>query len=87
MLQKYQFSCFLPDYFRPETLKHDWGSIHWKESKYAAFGVYRGYVRDPVDGANHYLASWMLEGPNKLPAWAKNQKPVAEIGQHLFYRL
>jgi len=91
MLQRYQFSCFLPQYFRPETLKHGWGSIYWKESKYAAFGVYNGYVRDPVDGANHYLASWLGRDPDwaygKKPKWAESQKPVAEIGQHVFYRL
>jgi len=83
MLQPWQFSCFLPDYFRPEILKHRWESMAWKECKLAAFGVFHGYVRDIVHGANHYHAKWM----QPYPKWTEGQNPVADIGQHVFYKL
>lgn len=83
MLQPYQFSCFLPDYFRPAILQHNWQSIYWREAKLAAFGVFQKYVRDVVHGANHYHATWL----KTKPKWARKQTPVAEIGQHLFYKL
>ena len=36
MLQPYQFSCFLPEFIRPEIFMHRWNSIHWRECKLAA---------------------------------------------------
>ena len=39
--------------------------------------------REYVRYANHYQATWM----KKLPYWAKGQKPVKTIGQHVFYKL
>jgi spore germination cell wall hydrolase CwlJ-like protein len=36
---------------------------------------------DPTGGATHYHARAVE------PAWAKGKPPIAEIGEHLFYRL
>ena len=83
MLQPYQFSCFLAEYLRPEIFMHRWSSIHWRECKLAAFGVFNRYVRDIVCGANHYHATWL----KKKPSWATAGNAVAEIGDHVFYRL
>lgn len=82
MLQKSQFSCFLPAYFRPEILKHSW-SPAWKECKFAAFGVFNDYVRDVTGGANHYHADWL----NPKPKWANPEKETLTIGDHIFYAL
>ncbi len=82
MLQESQFSCFLPEYFRPEILERNWRQMAWRESCFAAFGVYNEYVRDVTGGSNHYYATW-----SEMPYWAKGNEPVMEIGQHRFYRL
>ena len=83
MLQEYQFSCFLPAYFRPEILDHSWTSP-WKECRFAAFGVYQGYVQDMTKGANHYHASYFSDTP---PKWATRKKITLFMGNHIFYRL
>ena len=82
MLQKYQFSCFLPGYFRPEITSQHWDKIAWRECRFAAFGLLDGYVSDVTDGCNHYYASWAKE-----PSWAKGKRHIMGIGGHLFYRL
>lgn len=41
----------------------------------------RGLLADPTNGATHYHTKAIL------PRWARAQAPVAEIGEHLFYRL
>jgi len=82
MLQPKQFSCFLPAYFRPEILKRNWRQQTWRECRFAAFGVFQQYVRDMTGGANHYYATWA-----PTPYWAKGNEPVAEIGNHRFFRL
>ena len=38
-----------------------------------------GTLKDPTGGATHYHAK------NVLPPWARNRKPSAEIGGHIFY--
>ncbi|MDR0942105.1 MAG: cell wall hydrolase [Holosporales bacterium] len=40
-------------------------------------------IGDATNGANHYYSRF-LENP---PKWAKNKKPVAEIGNHIFFKL
>jgi N-acetylmuramoyl-L-alanine amidase len=40
-----------------------------------------GLLSDPVHGATHYHAAGIS------PFWAKNEKPVAVIGRHIFYKL
>ena len=83
MLQKYQFSCFLPTYLIPEITMEHWDRIAWRECRLAAFGVLGGYIADVTDGSNHYHADWM----SKAPTWARGERLVVGIGNHLFYRL
>ena len=83
MLQKYQFSCFLPDYLRPEITMEHWDRIAWRECRFAAFGILVDYVNDMTDGCNHYYASWL----KKAPSWTEGQHHIMGVGQHLFYRL
>ena len=82
MLQKWQFSCFIPKYFRESTLKHEWSRTFYRECRYAAFGAYANWVRDITNGANHYRSVDINE-----PYWAKGHLPVIEIGRHIFYKL
>jgi len=83
MLQPYQFSCFLPEYFRPEIIQQDRQDPVWRECSFSAFGVYNRYIRSEAKGANHYFSSIMKEEPY----WAKGRDPVLEIGKHKFYKL
>jgi len=82
MLQRKQFSCFLPEFFRPEIIQIHWHSLPWKECKAVAFMVLNNYVGDVTAGANHYFATW-----SKTPYWAKGETPVFEAGQHVFFKL
>jgi len=84
MLQPWQFSCFLPAFLRPEIFEHRWHSLAWRECRFAAFGVYNGYLRDVTKGANHYYNPKLVQ---KTPKWARGEDPVVEIGQHLFFKL
>jgi spore germination cell wall hydrolase CwlJ-like protein len=83
MLQPWQFSCFNTALLRPEITMEHWGRIAWKECRFAAFGVLGGYVKDVTEGSNHYYAGWM----NKAPSWARGERMIVSIGDHLFYRL
>lgn len=82
MLQPFQFSCFLPKYFRTETLNHDWNRNYYRECRYAAWGVYYGWIWDITGGANHYHAIGVH------PSWAEDML-IANIGwstgHHIFY--
>jgi spore germination cell wall hydrolase CwlJ-like protein len=80
MLQHKQFSCFLPDYFRPSILIPARGKSYWKECKFAAFGVYHGWVRDITNGANHYHTT------DDFPSWSDNMELVYRAGNHLFFK-
>jgi spore germination cell wall hydrolase CwlJ-like protein len=80
MLQHKQFSCFLPKYFRPETLTAAKDKGYWRECKYAAFGIYHKWVRDITDGANHYHTK------DISPPWSSKMELVFEAGNHLFFK-
>ena len=82
MLQPYQFSCFLPEYFRPEIIIQNRHSPVWREANFAAFGVYNRYIRAEALGANHYHADYI-----ETPSWAKGHNPVLVVGKHRFYKL
>lgn len=82
VLQKKQFSCFLPQYFRPVILQHEFDNIYWRECKFAGFGVYHDYLKDITHGANHYHAHYIDE-----PGWAWDKKACFQWGLHVFYRL
>jgi N-acetylmuramoyl-L-alanine amidase len=83
VLQKQQFSCFLPKYFRPVILQHEFDNVFWRECKFAAWGVYHDYMRDVTNGANHYYSRIMKEPPK----WARNEEPCFQWGLHIFYKL
>ena len=79
-LKKWQFSCW-----NGKSLKSMEHLLKVPQAKYAitvAKNV-KGLSRGFVGYANHYHATWM----KKLPYWAKGQKPVKTIGQHVFYKL
>ena len=82
MLQNKQFSCFLPECFRPSIIKQNRRDPVWREANFAAHGVYNKYVRSEANGANHYHADYI-----ETPYWVKNKDVVLSIGKHLFYRL
>ena len=79
-LKPYQFSCW-----NGKKLKNLEHLLKVPQAKYAlalAKNI-KLLSRDFVGFANHYHATWM----KKKPYWAKGQKPVKVIGQHVFYKL
>lgn len=52
----------------------------WTLARKVAEDVYFGRVARRLQGATHFHASYIR------PAWAKEKKPVARIGGHVFYR-
>jgi spore germination cell wall hydrolase CwlJ-like protein len=80
ILQPLQFSCFLPECFRPEILVAAKDKSYWRECKYAAFGVYHGWIKDITNGANHYHTKGVS------PSWSSEMKLVFEAGNHLFFK-
>ena len=83
ILQPKQFSCFLPDYFRPEILRHEWSNIYWRECRLAAWAVINTYVRDLTGGANLYWNPEIIAKPNW--DWSKVTL-LKRIGSHQFAR-
>ena len=51
----------------------------WRQALQAAAAVYYGTEPPVVAGALHYHANYIM------PAWAKDKKPIARIGRHIFY--
>jgi len=52
----------------------------WQRSTKIAEAVYHQHKEPEVDGALFYHARSIK------PSWARKKKPVAHIGQHIFYR-
>ena len=79
-LKKWQFSCW-----NGKSLKSMEHLLKGSQAKYAVTVAknIKKLSREYVGFANHYHATWM----KKLPYWAKGQKPVKTIGQHVFYKL
>ena len=79
-LKKWQFSCW-----NGKSLKSMEHLLKGSQAKYAITVAknIKTLSREYVGYANHYHATWM----KKLPYWAKGQKPVKTIGQHVFYKL
>ena len=78
-LKKWQFSCWNGK--RLKDLEH---LLKVPQGKYAlalAKNI-KLLSRDFVGFANHYHNNKI-----KLPYWAKGQKPVKTIGNHIFYKL
>ena len=79
-LKPYQFSCW-----NGKSLKDLEHLLKVKQGRYAILlaKTVKQLSRSYVGYANHYHATWM----KKKPYWAKDKKPVKEIGQHAFYKL
>ena len=78
-LKKWQFSCW-----NGKTLKNLEHLLKVPQAKYAlalAKNI-KLLSRDFVGFANHYHNNKI-----KLPYWAKGEKPVKVIGNHIFYKL
>lgn len=78
----YQFSAWNKSdpNFR-KLLAVDTDDIHFATAKRIARRAVYHKIDDPTSGATHYHAASIT------PAWAKNEKPVAVIGSHVFYKL
>lgn len=61
-------------------VKHEPHGPAWEEAMAAATAVYDEVHTPIVPGALFYHATYVN------PYWAKTKKPVAKIGQHIFYR-
>lgn len=57
----------------------------WQETRWLADGLLAGVVRDRVGRANHYITRALWE--SRPPLWAKDQRPVALVGHHVFFAL
>ena len=78
-LKKWQFSCW-----NGKTLKNLEHLLKVPQAKYAlalAKNI-KLLSRDFIGYANHYHNNKI-----KLPYWAKGEKPVKTIGNHIFYKL
>ena len=78
-LKKWQFSCW-----NGKTLKNLEHLLKVPQARYA-LALARNIKllsRDYVGYANHYHNNKI-----KLPYWAKGEKPVKTIGNHIFYKL
>ncbi len=78
----YQFSCWNRTEANFKKLLHVGSDNLYFASalRIARRGVYAS-LQDLTNGADHYHAAGIM------PFWAKNQKPVAVIGHHIFYCL
>ena len=78
----YQFSCWnADDPNRPKLMAVDRRNpVFVSCLRVARRAVYLG-LDDTTNGATHYHAAGMT------PFWVKNERPVAVIGNHIFYRL
>lgn len=84
MLKKWQFSCFnANDPVCPKLVNvTKWAGVrNWYECYKAAAAAFFDFENDPTSGADHYHTT------SVAPYWAADEKPVVQIGAHLFYRL
>jgi N-acetylmuramoyl-L-alanine amidase len=54
--------------------------VEWAHAQKVAVDVYFRRAAPQLQGATHFHATYIT------PAWAKQKKPVARIGRHVFYR-
>lgn len=80
-LKRRQFSCWDDDN-RLQMMLADVENAAYAECMAATLEVFGAPVRDDLTrGADHYHTVEIS------PRWAKDRKPVVQIGGHLFYRL
>ena len=59
----------------------------WEQAVEVAQMVARKAVKDPTDGATHYLAAKVMKTKGyHYPKWSKEYKMVKEIENHKFYK-
>ncbi|MFA7456791.1 MAG: cell wall hydrolase, partial [Micavibrio sp.] len=78
----YQFSCWNrsdPNYRKLVAV--DERDVHFATCLRIARRAVAGVLADTAGGATHYHTKQIT------PYWARGQKPVFSIGNHLFYRL
>lgn len=78
----YQFSCWNkddPNYRK--LLSVDETDLHFATAQRIARRAVYGVLPDITGGADHYHAAGIY------PVWSKGEKPVAVIGNHIFYKL
>lgn len=78
-LKAKQFSCWNPDDPNCEKIKTA-GEKELKKYWKMAESLLKGGVADITNGATHYHTKQIK------PSWAKGKIPIAEIGNHLFYK-
>lgn len=57
------------------------------QAVWIADGVMGGAARDNTHGATHYYAPAAMVPRGTVPAWAKGQTPVAQVGAQLFFKV
>lgn len=78
----YQFSCWnKTDANYQKLISVTPEDMHFSTAQRVARRAMLGFLKDETKGATHYHAR------NILPDWAKNQKPCAVVGRHVFYKL
>jgi spore germination cell wall hydrolase CwlJ-like protein len=78
----YQFSCWNRSDPNFRTLQQvDEKDLYFATALRIARRAAAGTLKDSTNGATHYHAAGIE------PYWARGEKPVAEIGRHVFYRL
>lgn len=78
----YQFSCWNrsdPNFQKLQQVGAD--DLYFASALRIARRAVAGVLEDKTFGATHYHAAGIS------PYWAKNEKPVTVIGQHIFYKL
>lgn len=78
----YQFSCWNKDDPNYRQLTHvDSNDLHFATAQRMARRAIYGALPDITEGADHYHAAGIT------PIWSSGERPVAVIGNHIFYRL
>lgn len=82
ILRPYQFSCFnTNDPNREFLLEFDFNTGSGRFFRWIARGIISGMIPDLVGGATHYHAKRIPK-----PRGWDGMEPVAEIGNHIFYK-
>jgi len=79
----YQFSCWNrsdPNFHQVQSV--DERDIYFATALRVARRALAGTLSDPTHGATHYHADNITP-----PYWARTEKPVVKIGNHVFYKL
>ncbi len=79
----YQFSCWNKDDPNRDKVMHvaKESDVYFASAMRIAGRAIYTNLMDMTQGADHYHAK------NTLPFWAKYEKPVCVIGNHIFYKL